>query len=356
MAIKYSKICEPLFSGLNSKQKQVVFRRFGLDGGQGETLESIGQSLGLTRERVRQIIEAVLAKIRKQNLTPQAKKITSDLKKYVKDNGGFKKEESFFGDPIFDHQQSSRNWINFLLALSGEFQRFPETDDLHCFWATGKKVLPQTERVLRSVKTVLLRKKQPLGLKDLVLALGFKDKTKQKFLLSALEVSKEILRTSDGKYGLRTWPEVRPKNVGDLALLILRQAKKPLHFVEIASLIDKFFPRQKAQDFSVVAAAAGQTRPKTNFQTVHNKLIKDPQFVLVGRGIYALKEWGYEPGTVQELISNILKQEKQPLSKKEILEKILSQRQVKPSTVILNLGNKKFFLKSEDDKYSLREA
>jgi RNA polymerase primary sigma factor/RNA polymerase nonessential primary-like sigma factor len=49
---------------LPEKEKKVVIMRFGLDGGEGHTLEEIGQTMGLTRERVRQIETAALVKLR----------------------------------------------------------------------------------------------------------------------------------------------------------------------------------------------------------------------------------------------------------------------------------------------------
>jgi hypothetical protein len=133
-----------------------------------------------------------------------------------------------------------------------------------------------------------------------------------------------------------------------------------LHFTEVANLIDEFLSPKKTSEFSVVAAsataAAVPLAKKTNFQTVHNELIKDARFVLVGRGVYALKEWGYEPGTVKDVISQVLKKAKQPLSQDEVLKRVLSQRLVKESTILLNLGNKKCFLKSENGRYSVHEA
>ena len=51
-----------------------------------------------------------------------------------------------------------------------------------------------------------------------------------------------------------------------------------MHFKEVAEAISKTFGK------------------KTHYATCHNELIKDSRFVLVGRGMYALAEWGYQAG------------------------------------------------------------
>ena len=91
---------------------------------------------------------------------------------------------------------------------------------------------------------------------------------------------------------------------------------------------------------------------KAHIATTHNELIKDPRFVLVGRGLYALSEWGYINGIVKDVITKIL-DKSGPLSKKEIVEKVMKERYVKENTILVNLQNSKNFKKEKDGKYSL---
>jgi len=53
-----------ILDDLAANERTVLRRRFGLDGGSGETLEAIGQRLSLSRERVRQIEANGLRKLR----------------------------------------------------------------------------------------------------------------------------------------------------------------------------------------------------------------------------------------------------------------------------------------------------
>jgi len=357
--LNYQKSYQILFKGLNQRQKEIMNRRFGLESGKGETLEAIGKDLGLTRERVRQIVETTLKKIRKEGLALEITKAFSRLKKYLQKKGGLKREDLLFSEPDFNHQQNSSNWINFLLALDNGFYRVNESKDFYSFWAADSKILPLVQKLLRTLQESLEKQKKTLDIKELFSVSGLIGKSSQQFLKSNLEISKQIMKAADGKYGLKSWPEVNPKGVRDLALLVFKKVKKPLHFIEVANLIDEIILGQpEPREFSAIAASAAATAPKkkTNFQTVHNQLIKDQQFVLIGRGVYALKEWGYDPGTVKDMISKVLKEAKNPLPEREILKRVLSQRLVKESTILLNLGNKRCFLKQEDGRYSLREA
>ena len=110
-----------------------------------------------------------------------------------------------------------------------------------------------------------------------------------------------------------------------------------MHFVEIANLINENkFDKKKA-----------------NPATVHNELILDKKYVLVGRGIYALKEWGYQKGTVADVILEIMKEKQSPMSKQEVVDEVLKQRMVKKTTIHIALLNRKLFKKADNHKFYL---
>ena len=61
-----------LLDGLNDREKKIMYKYFGLNGKKTKTLEEIGNELGLTKERIRQIIEKVLKKMRSKALCNSA--------------------------------------------------------------------------------------------------------------------------------------------------------------------------------------------------------------------------------------------------------------------------------------------
>jgi hypothetical protein len=151
-------------------------------------------------------------------------------------------------------------------------------------------------------------------------------------------VSKQ-LATLNGRWGLVKWPTVNPKNIRDKIYVILSENKKHMHFNEIAEAI-------KDSDFK---------RKDVTTQAIHNELIKDKRFVLIGRGIYALKEWGYEKGTVADIISEVLRDAKEPLHRDEIVKRVLKSRFVKETTILLNLQSKPQFKRVAKATYELSE-
>jgi hypothetical protein len=161
----------------------------------------------------------------------------------------------------------------------------------------------------------------------------------EKALASYIDASKGIDLNKFGHYGLSHWPEISPRGVRDKAYLILKQHGEPLHFRNITELINEHNIDHK----------------RAQVETVHNELIKDSRFVLIGRGIYALSNWGYIPGTVSDVIANVLK-ENGPLNKEEILKKVLEKRVIKENTILINLQNRKIFNKDAEGKYSLRKS
>lgn len=318
MQYNYQTICHSqLLKDLPDKHKEVIVRRFGLRG-ERETLEAIGNDFGITRERVRQIEEDGLRRIADKISLPTCQNVYRDFLKYFKDSGSLRREDLLLedlGGPKF------KNQVYFLLTVGKQFQRYPETQDFHAFWAVEENAFNLAQKLVDSFAVRLENKREPMALPGEIPPFY-------------VEISKNILKGSQGLYGLKDWPEINPRGVKDKAYLTMKQEKKPLHFTEVTRLI-------------------GQG---ALVQTVHNELIKDSRFVLVGRGLYALKEWGYEPGIVKDVIARTINNAGGCLGKDAIIKNVLKQRQVKPNTVLLNLQNEKYFLKNSEGQYTIRKT
>lgn len=355
MAFKES--ISQMFQLLSPRMQEVLGRRFGLASGKPETLEAIGATYAITRERVRQIEAHALSLLQK----PEAQKLLAPFVKkarsYFERSGGLRRRDIALRDLGAGWGQSrlvlserdslkgrsEQQRAEFLLEASRAFLYQPETHTLHPFWALDAGTVKRCGDFIKAAVSLLKETHAVIPQAALV---DFLAKARRRAfagqnpapeaLRAYLETSKLIGQNPFGQYGLAEWSEVNPRGVRDYAYLVFAAAKRPLHFRELAREMN--------------------TRLKTDHpaheQTVHNELIKDPRFVLVGRGIYALKEWGYESGTVREVLASILSGNA-PLTREEIMEKIKAQRMVKENTIFLNLQNRKYFVRLADGRYTV---
>ena len=326
MKIDYRTICQDfLLNNLQDRTREVISRRFGL-AGERETLEAVGAAFKITRERVRQIESDGLRRLSDSLSAPACQKILKEYASYLKKNNSIKREDLMlleFGGEKF------QNHVFFLLTLAGGFFRISETENFHAYWTIDKKADIKTQKTIQTFISKLEKVQKPIALPVCV-------------PLSFAEVSRRVVLGPKGLYGLKEWPEVNPKGIKDKAYIVLKEEEKPLHFTEVATLIN--------------SSSVFNSHKTVIPQTVHNELIKDPRFVLVGRGLYGLKEWGYEPGVVRDVIYKEIKNSGKPLPEQEIIKKVLNQRRVQPSTILLNLRNKKYFAKDDEGRYTIRKV
>lgn len=332
-----------LLNKLKDKEKEVLIRRFGLLGKNNETLEQIGTTHGLTRERIRQIETNSLKKLRNLSFTDKkVKELEAIIVKLIAEYGGLTAED-FLLDLLFSsilhNKNSEKEALLFVLNnLLVEPKAIKNHSDLYNSWHLSKMPLEKILKIIYHLEEKLKNKadlSHELELTNWLSELNFD--IKPAHLKSYLAAAKRIQQNQFGKWGLVSWRTIVPRRVSDKIYLIFKEIGKHLHFREIADLLNQ---------------AVDSKQHQVNLGTVHNELIMDDRYVLLGRGIYGLKEWGYASGTVSDIIKNTLNQ-KGPLTRHEVVAEVLKQRMVKPSTVRVVLTNKKLFKKDNKNKYSL---
>src|SRR3989344_1097595 len=331
-----------LVKNLSVRNRDIVSRRFGLKSGRKETLESIGKSYGITRERVRQIEEFSLGQLSKVvSADPEVAKYVSLSRELLSGAGGVMKESELFKAFSGSDKESVVNSsLVFILTLAGGPVRLNENDSYHSIWALDKNSAGSFKDSVSSLVVALGKNQKPVSSVELASFVQKNGLSNLKDMGVFLSISKELGKNVFNEVGLISWAEVKPKGVRDKAYLVLKKENKPQHFTEIAKLIN----------------STGFSNRRANVQTVHNELIKDSRFVLVGRGLYGLSEWGYKAGTVKEVLMDVLKNSTKPLAKADLVAKVLNSRVVKENTILLNLQDSKVFSKREDGTYVLRKA
>ena len=320
------------------REREIISRRFGLNGHK-ETLEQIGEMLSITRERVRQLEKAILIRLRIAaeegkiaNLAAAEKLIIRNLTEM-----GRVARSSDLAKKILGHEATPVDKANFsfLGEISPALTIITENDKYHTAvgiaeYGSEKDIRNKTDEIVAIIKA----NKAPMSVDQLDAKLNYEHPSH----IEAIARVSKLLSTLNGQWGLAKWPTVNPKNIRDKIFVILEEKKEPMHFSDIAKAIS-------ASDFK---------RKNVTTQAIHNELIKDSRFVLIGRGIYALDSWGFSKGTVADIITKILKKAgDEGLSRKEIVKKVLKERKVKETTVLLNLQNKALYTRVGKDCYKL---
>ena len=330
---------------LSPKEKEVMIKRFSLDDGPRLTLEKIGQKFAVTRERIRQIEKIALTKLRRTVQNSKLQMINELASASIKKCGGICIESKILAEilnAIGSENIIDGNIIRLSLNINPSLVKSEKNNQIHAFWRLKEIPMKDVQRMVE----VGVQKLQDSG--DVVVFEQIAEQIKNKLLeeglnydaaaiLSSLEVDKRLRKVKDG-FGLNTWRHINPRSIRDKAYIVLKRIGNPLHFIEIANKIIE----------------SGFDKKVVTVQAVHNELIRYEQFVLVGRGLYALKEWGYKKGTVSEIIEGLLKK-KSPLSKQDIILGVLKQRQVKKGTISLNLQKNPEFVRVGRAVYALKK-
>lgn len=334
-------VIEEMFMVLTDKEREVLIRRYSLHNQPKETLEKIGEDFAVTRERVRQIENAALKKLRRTLSNTKLKDVTRAADGILHENDGLLLESKLIQKIIQTVTDISidSNIVKLALGIEEDIIKVKKNSLFKPAWRLDQVQERIMRDIIDSAEEVLKKSQDALHGNELVEKVMKRHalKATPKFVIACLEVSKLFKRVEDG-WGLMEWRHINPKSIRDKAYIVLKRAEKPLHFMEIANrIIEAEF------DHKVVTV-----------QAVHNELIRGENFVLVGRGLYALKEWGYVEGTVSDVIERILKKAQKPLEKSEIVKRVLAVRQVKIGTIALNLQKNPRFVRVGRAVYEYR--
>ena len=333
-------IIEHVTHALSARQREIVEERFGLRDGQEKTLQELGERNGITRERVRQIEAEGLRLAREYFSDGGGDRVVQLAKEQLGILGGIRKEDDFVEDmrTVLKDASVNKNQFRFLFRIAEEPIYHAENEQFYGFWSLDKAVVKKAETFIdKAIKFFGGKKeeivfkgqfdphfKQLTGISNIDSSIG----------MNYLGVSKRFAVNPYSDFGLSHWEEITPKTARAKAYLILRKHGKPMHFRDIAQTINTI----------------GFDKKPVYAQTIHNELIKDSRFVLVGRGMYGLTEHGFFPGTAKDVIKQVLV-DNGPLAQHEVVQLVSSQRFLKENTILLNLQNKKYFKRLDNGTY-----
>lgn len=372
-----------LFSELNERERDILTRRFGLHGKGGDTLENVGKAHNLTRERIRQIENFGIKKLLNlENLDERISNLKNVINQLIEEHGGMIERGYLLENLVNFSSSHARNsekekdlhksHLDFLISklLKEYFESVSGSKNFKNYFKLKHEYLDHLEEIAEELLVKIKEMKKTLKTEEMiglvknlesyrknleklnvpnnidisgVLGGDFFDENPEtinanKIIYAILQAAKYIERNKFGHWGAHDWRDIKPKTINDKIYLVMANCGKPMHFAEIADRINEInFDAKKAHP-----------------ATVHNELILGDKYVLVGRGIYSLKEWGYENGTVADVIANILEKSGEPIDREKIVEKVLEQRLVKRATIVLALMDKNRFERVDGGRYKVR--
>lgn len=358
------KILPAIFKDLSSREEDVLTRRYGLrediiqEKRSRQTLQTIGNHYHITRERVRQIENFAIRKIKQSKaFKNEFMALKTFIVETLNDCGGLG-EERFLVKELVDRCGTEgadekrilvlKQIFAFVLSvlLTDGVENLRNRANFKRAWKIKDASFELANKTIDVLVDIVTKEDEPLAENDLLAKFKKSDfytenknKLDDKKIVSCLHLSANLDYNVFGEWGIASWGLVALKTVSDKIHYILKKHKKPLHFAEITDFINK----KDAASFFAHGA------------TVRNILTAEDRYILVGRGIYALAEWGVEAGTVTDLIENILKKVSGPVSRDDIIDEVLKQRLVKRQTVLVALNNQKKFVKVDDDLYTLKK-
>lgn len=338
-------IFQTVLNSLSEKEKNVITRRVGMNG-EKETLQSIGNSFkpAITRERVRQIEDAGIRKIGRIIKATELTFIQDQAKHFIGLHGGVMTKDKLINTLIKESNISSdMNHSILEVIIHSDYdiaKSKPKLGVKTYFYlpSLNKKLI---DPVHKEAIKILARKKDVVDRKELYagIAEGLKGKVQglsPVVIDSVLDVFEDIIKGEETLVWLTKWKILNPKTLKDKAIYVLKKERVPMHFIDISNKITSYLWE------------------KVKVNTIHNELIRNEEFVLIGRGIYALKEWGFKPGTVLDVIIEVLKKNNGPMSTENIVAKVLKVRNVKKTTIYMNLQNKKAIERVWRNYYQLK--
>ncbi len=331
---------------LSEKEREVIERRVGLFW-ERETLQSIWNSFSpsITRERVRQIEDTWIKKIWRIIKATLLLDIQDKARDLLELHWGLLVKDKLINSIIKElwlDRDINASIIEVVIQSSQEVSKSkPRLGAFTYFylWNCSKSMV---DAIHKEALKVLRRKKDVME-QDSLYAIVKENLASEiswitiPMIDSSLDVFEDLVKWEETLIGLSRWKILNPKTLKDKAIYVMKKEKVPMHFVDISNKITDYLSES------------------VKVNTIHNELIRNSEFVLIGRWIYALKEWWFTPWAVIDVIADILEKNGWPMTTEEITAKVLETRNVKKTTIYMNLQNKKLIERVWRNYYQLKK-
>lgn len=333
-------------NSLTEREQFVIDKRIGLSW-DFLTLQEIWNTFepNVTRERVRQIEESWITKIGQNTNIAIIEKIQKLSIAFLELNHWVSSKDVLLNQLITDlnlNNETNKWMIDTIIQWTKNIKKSKQTFWCKIYYFLDNINKSDISTIHKTTLTILNKQKKILKKQHLYEMISKKLMNYKTFSLqfinSVLTFYNDIVIWENEMIGLAKWKILNPKTLKDKAMYVLKRDKVPLHFVEITNRVIEMIKKP------------------VKVNTIHNELIRNEDFVLIWRWIYALKEWWFTNGTVMDVITSILKEKWWAMNTEEITKKVLNVRNVKASTIYMNLQNKNIIQRVWRNFYQLKDS
>lgn len=335
---------EKVLKNLPEREKNVLIKRVWLYW-EKETLQWIWNSFSspITRERVRQIEDSWIKKIWRLIENTSLQIFQEKAKNLIQIHWWVLIKDKIINSIVKDlkiENNVNKNILETIISSSYDLVKSKPKIWTRTYFYSPKFDKKLIDFIYKEALSILKKRKDVINMTSLAEQIKINLKIPQVqniVIFSSLEIFEDIVFWEENLIGLTKWKILNPKTLKDKAIYVLKKEKIPIHFIEISNKISSW------------------VWEKIKVNTIHNELIRNKEFVLVWRWIYALKEWWiYKPWNVIDVIVDIIKKT-WPITTEDIIKKVLKVRQVKPTTIYMNLQNKEIIQRVWRNFYDLKD-
>lgn len=327
---------------LDDRDRQVIRCRYGLYS-KKLTLKDVGEQLGVTRERVRQIQARSMKILMQPRYILVVQPILELMFHLLKQAGGLINEKQL--EEKLNNQYNVGNiepidLAHLIFESNNNVKWIQETGA----WGLSSLPLSLVPGIQAKFEEILEDKYVPLPRDELIsqykstqLYLNYQGMVEDNFLIKCLNIHPKVCFDKDGNCGLSCWENQRLNTI----IQTMREIGEPVHYTDIA--------KKTNMELGSVN--------NTSARNIHAQLQRNTDiFVRVGHGIYGLSEWGlHDDGSIANAAYRVLSDAGRPLHCDIITEQVLETWQVNPRSVLAALQREDRFVNIGQGVYWLRE-
>lgn len=318
-------IIDHLLGQLNNREQQILKLRYGLDGIEPRTLGAVGQTMGCTRERVRQIEIKALRILRSYYNQVVIQPLVSRLRERLEQSQGvlaIQAAQDALYRPGDDVTIQPDRLLGFLLRLVDGIQRVKSLPILILTTSPYDAQTQHVGAVCNRLKHVIAQALAPLPVKDVVSRFASDKKGKtiyayisDEFLVACLKAHPDIVLDDQNMCSLKQWATRRTDDI----VIVLREHGKPLHYSEIAERVNQRLPDDQ----------------QTTAHNIHAQIGRMTDiFIRVGHGVFGLAEWGLvQDNNIANAAYRILTEAGGALHIEELTDRVLETWHVRRTSV-----------------------